>query len=59
VTGEGVRPHYCPIDVVSYVFEEGSAVAVLKSPEDFANTFNCDGHHDLSFLDIVEVSKSD
>src|ERR1700734_3440326 len=49
VTGEGVRPHYGPVDVVRYVFEEGSAVAVLKSLEDFANTVGCDGHLEFSF----------
>jgi hypothetical protein len=38
VTGEGVGAHHCPVDVVSYQFEERGAVAVLKSLEDLANT---------------------
>jgi|GEM_PF-7085195 len=50
VTGEGVRPHYGPVDIVSYLFEEGSAVAVFKSLEDFANTVGRDGHLDISFF---------
>ena len=38
VTGERVGAHHCPVDVVSYPFEEHSAVAVLKSLEYPANT---------------------
>jgi hypothetical protein len=38
VTGERVSAHHCPFDVVSYPFEECSAVAVLKPLEYLANT---------------------
>src|SRR5580698_881630 len=41
---ERVGAHHGPVDVVSYMFEEGSAVALLKSLEDFANTLGCDSH---------------
>src|SRR5580700_5809038 len=41
---ERVGAHHGPVDVVSYVFEEGSAVALLESLEDFANTLGCDSH---------------
>jgi hypothetical protein len=30
--------HHSPVDVLGYVFEEGNAVATLKSLEDFANS---------------------
>src|SRR5271168_3465192 len=48
---EGMRAHDDPVDVVSHVFEEGSAVAALKSLKDFANAVGCDSHFDiLSFF---------
>src|ERR1700684_42182 len=48
VTGERVGAHHCPVDVVSYPFEECSAVAVLKSLKNFANTVGCNCHLNLS-----------
>jgi hypothetical protein len=39
--GEGMGAYHCPVDVVSHVFEEGSAVAFLQSLEDFVNTGRC------------------
>ncbi len=36
-------------DVVSYLFEEGGAVAIFEPLEDFANTVGCNGHPDLYF----------
>src|ERR1700677_605509 len=48
-TGEGVGAHHCPVDVVSYPFEERSAVAVLKSLKDLANTVGCNCHLYLSY----------
>jgi hypothetical protein len=44
VTGQGVAAHHCPINVVDYVLEESSAVAVFKSLEDFANAIGCNSH---------------
>jgi hypothetical protein len=41
VTGKGVGSLYDPIYVVGNVLEEGSAVAVLESLEDFADTVKC------------------
>src|SRR5271154_1516668 len=49
VTGKGVRAHHDPVDVVSYPFEERSAVAVLKSLKDLANTLGCNCHLYLSY----------
>jgi hypothetical protein len=37
-------------NVVSKMFEEGSAFSSLKPLEDFANTGGCNGHLDLPFL---------
>jgi hypothetical protein len=46
----GVHAHHCPVDVVSYSFEERGAVPVLKFFEDLANTVrsNCHLNHSLS-----------
>jgi len=46
----GVRAHHYPVDVVSYSFEERSAVPVLKFFEDLANTVrsNCHLNRSLS-----------
>src|ERR1700756_4905492 len=41
---ERVGAHHGPVHVVTYVFKEGSAVALLKSLKDFANTLGCDCH---------------
>jgi hypothetical protein len=38
VAGKWVRPLYSPVHVVVHMLKEGSAVAALKSLEDFANT---------------------
>jgi hypothetical protein len=54
VSGEGVGPHHGPIDVVSYLFEEGSAVAVLKSLENFANTVGCNSDLNFSFSGVCQ-----
>src|SRR6202007_1952133 len=53
VTGKGVGAHHCPVDVVSYPFEERGAVAVLKSLEDLANTVWCNCHLNLSLSSAV------
>src|SRR5580692_7549317 len=50
VTGKGVSAHHDPVDVVSYPFEERSAVAVLKSLKDLTNTLGCNCHLYLSCL---------
>src|SRR6202167_5992720 len=50
VTGEGVGAHHWPVDFVSYPFEECSAVAVLKSLKNLANTIGCNCHLNLSCL---------
>jgi hypothetical protein len=42
VASQGMGPHHGPVDVLGYVFEEDSAVAALKSLEDFANSIWCD-----------------
>src|SRR5580692_8599503 len=43
VTREGVSTHYDPVDIIRNVFEEGCAVAVLESLEDFANVIGGNG----------------
>jgi PEP-CTERM motif len=48
VSGERVGAHHRPVDVVSYMFEEGCEVPVLKSLEDFTNTVRCNGHLNVS-----------
>jgi hypothetical protein len=47
MTCEGVRAHYGPIHVFSYIFEESCAVALFETLEDFSNTFGCDSHFEL------------
>src|ERR1700722_19390977 len=41
---ERVGAHHDPVDVVSYVFKEGSAVAPLESLKNVANTLARDSH---------------
>jgi hypothetical protein len=53
VTGKWVSAHHYPVDVVSHLFEERSAVAVLKSFKDFTNTFRCNCHLNLSFSFVI------
>src|SRR5450432_2751167 len=53
VTGKWVRPLHNPIHVVGHMREEGSPVAVLKSLKDFANTFRCNCHLNLSFSFVI------
>src|SRR5580704_11787241 len=50
VTGERVSSHHYPVDVVRDPLEERSAVAVLKSLKDLANTVRCNCHLNLSCL---------
>jgi hypothetical protein len=50
VTSEWMGPFHNPVHVVSHVFEEGSAVAVLKSFKDFANIVGCSCHLNLSLV---------
>jgi hypothetical protein len=53
MAGQGMGSHHCPVHVVSHPFEERSAVAVLKALKDFANTFRCNCHLNLSFSFVI------
>jgi hypothetical protein len=44
VTRERVRAHHGPIDVIGYMLEEGSAVAILQSSENLAYLAEWDAH---------------
>src|SRR5580700_3967962 len=52
VTGKGVSAHHDPVDVVSYPFEERTAVAVLKPLENLTNILGCNCHLYLSCLSV-------
>ena len=57
MAGEWMSSHHRPINVVSHVFEEGGAVAILEPLEDFANSVRCNGHlYFSSFLRAVRGS---
>jgi hypothetical protein len=59
MTGKGVCPFYSPVYILGHMLKEGSALAVLKSLEELANTGKCDGHIDISsIVDLVPVSAS-
>src|SRR5580704_19249764 len=53
VTGKGVSAHHYPVDVVSYPFEERTAVAVLKPLKDLANTVGRNCHFEFLLTSFV------
>src|SRR5580658_2302686 len=45
--------HHDPVDVVSYRFEERTAVVVLKALKDLANTVGGDCHFEFLLISLV------
>src|ERR1700756_4389942 len=54
---ERVGAHHGPVDVLSYVFKEGSAVALFKSVKDFANTLGCDSHWTSPWFAVCQLMR--